>query len=130
MALFVLDVMCVYVEKTGVDLKKHIRSLQGDTVVLDDGQVEKVYQDFVSLLHSEEELQEFLSYLPLLRGGLHTIAQGIFHPSISVKYNTVILLKRLEGFPSTASSLRLLNAFLLMSYQRIHNIVQPEVRGD
>ncbi|TYZ57965.1 hypothetical protein PybrP1_008420 [[Pythium] brassicae (nom. inval.)] len=119
----------VHVEKTGIDLKRHIRSLQGDTVVLDDGHVERVYQDFVSLLHAEEELQEFLSYLPLLRGGLHTVAQGIFYPSISVKYNTVLLLQRLESFPSTATSLRLLNAFVLMSYQRIHDIVQPDVRG-
>lgn len=119
----------VHVEKTGIDLKRHIRSLQGDMVVLDDSQVEKVYHDFASLLRDEAELQEFLSYLPLLRGGLHTVAQGIFHPSISVKYNTVLLLQRLESFPSTASSLRLLNAFVLMSYQRIHDIVQPDVRG-
>lgn len=97
--------------------------------MLDDVQVERIYTDFVQLLHTEEELQEFLSYLPLLRGGLQSIAQGIFHSSISVKYNTVILLKRLEKFPSTASSLHLLNAFIMMSYQRMHNIVQPDVRA-
>lgn len=96
--------------------------------MLTDAQVEQVYHDFVALLHTEEELQEFLSYLPLLRGGLHTIAQGIFHPSISVKHNTVLLLQRLESFASTAASLRLLNAFVVMSYQRIHNIVLPPVR--
>lgn len=112
-----------------MDLKNHIRSLQGDMIVLDDAQVERIYTDFVTLLHSEQELQEFLSHLPVLRGGLQTIAQGIFHPSIGVKYNTVILLKRLEKFPSTASSLHRLNAFLLMSYQRIHSIVEPELRG-
>ncbi|CAH0483112.1 unnamed protein product [Peronospora belbahrii] len=110
------------VKKTGVDLKQHIRSLQGDMVVLDDTLVEKIYSDFAALLNTELELQEFLSHLPMLRGGLQTIAQGIFHSSISVKYNTVVLLKRLEQFPSTASSMHQLNAFLLMSYQRIHDI--------
>ncbi|KAF1791771.1 Arf3-interacting protein 1, N-terminal domain [Phytophthora cactorum] len=101
------------IEKTGVDMKRHIRSLQGDMVVLDD-----------TLL----ELQEFLSFLPVLRGGLQTIAQGIFHPSISVKHNTVVLLKRLEQFSSTVSSMQRLNPFLLMSYQRIHDIVNPDTR--
>ncbi|DBA03863.1 TPA: hypothetical protein N0F65_004553 [Lagenidium giganteum] len=115
--------------KTGVDLKRHIRSLQGESIMHDDAHVERIYADFISLLHTEEELQEFLSFLPLLRGGLQTVAQGIFHPSISVKYNTVILLKRLEGFASTVSSLRLLNPFIMMSYQRIHSLVQPETRG-
>ncbi|GMF16949.1 unnamed protein product [Phytophthora lilii] len=104
-------------------------SLQGDMVVLDDTLVEKIYSDFATLLNTEFELQEFLSFLPVLRGGLQTIAQGIFHPSISVKYNTVVLLKRLEQFPSTASSMRRLNAFLLMSYQRIHDIVKPDTRN-
>ncbi|KAE9032695.1 hypothetical protein PR003_g10977 [Phytophthora rubi] len=116
-------------QKTGVDLRRHIRSLQGDMVVLDDTLVEKIYSDFATLLNTEPELQEFLSYLPVLRGGLQTIAQGIFHPSIGVKHNTVVLLKRLEEFPSTASSMRRLNAFLLMSYQRIHDIVNPDTRS-
>ncbi|CAI5727730.1 unnamed protein product [Hyaloperonospora brassicae] len=115
-------------QKTGVDLKRHIRSLQGDMMELDDTLVEKIYSDFVALLETELELQEFLSFLPVLRGGLQTVAQGIFHPSISVKYNTVVLLKRLEQFPSTASSVHKLNPFLLMSYQRIHDVVKPDVK--
>ncbi|KAG7399228.1 hypothetical protein PHYBOEH_009394 [Phytophthora boehmeriae] len=123
------NVVDIALEKTGVDLKRHIRSLQGDMVVLDDSLVEKIYTDFATLLQTEVELQEFLSFLPVLRGGLQTIAQGIFHPSISVKHNTVVLLKRLEEFPSTASSMRRLNAFLLMSYQRIHDIVKPDARS-
>jgi hypothetical protein len=127
----VCSLLCgdAYVEKTGVDLKRHIRSLQGDMVVLDDSIVEQIYSDFAALLNTELELQEFLSFLPVLRGGLQTIAQGIFHPSIGVKHNTVVLLKRLEQFPSTASSMRRLNAFLLMSYQRIHDIVKPDTRS-
>ncbi|CAI5733157.1 unnamed protein product [Peronospora destructor] len=117
-------------QKTGVDLKRHIRSLQGDMVMLDDILAEKIYSDFATLLNTEVELQEFLSFLPVLRGGLQTIAQGIFHPSISVKHNTVVLLKRLEQFPSTASSIHRLNAFVMTSYERIHNIVKLEDTRD
>ncbi|KAE9008972.1 hypothetical protein PF010_g11144 [Phytophthora fragariae] len=123
------NIVDIVLEKTGVDLRRHIRSLQGDMVVLDDTLVEKIYSDFATLLNTEPELQEFLSYLLVLRGGLQTIAQGIFYPSIGVKHNTVVLLKRLEEFPSTASSMRRLNAFLLMSYQRIHDIVNPDTRS-
>ncbi|KAG3116361.1 hypothetical protein PI124_g5651 [Phytophthora idaei] len=122
------NVVDIALEKTGVDMKRHIRSLQGDMVVLDDTLVEKIYSDFATLLNTELELQEFLSFLPVLRGGLQTIAQGIFHPSISVKHNTVVLLKRLEQFSSTISSMQRLNPFLLMSYQRIHDIVNPDTR--
>jgi hypothetical protein len=118
----------MYAGATGIDLRKHIRSLQGDMVIPDDSQVESIYADFVALLHTEDELQEFLSYLPSTRGGLQAVAQGIYHPSMSVKYNTVILLQRLESFPSTATSLQQLNAFVLMTYQRIYSIVQPDVR--
>ncbi|RMX64875.1 hypothetical protein DD238_004433 [Peronospora effusa] len=120
----------VHYEKTGVDLKRHIRSLQGDMVMLDDTLVETIYSDFATLLNTEVELQEFLSFLPVLRGGLQTIAQGFFHPSISVKHNTVVLLKRLEQFPSTAPSMHRLNAFLMTSYERIHNIVNLEDTKD
>ena len=111
-----------------MDLKRHIRSLQGDTMELDDTLVEKIYSDFVALLNTELELREFLSFLPVLRGGLRTVAQGIFHSSISVKYNTVVLLKRLEQFPSTASSVHQLNPLLLMSFQRIHDVVKSDTR--
>jgi hypothetical protein len=117
-----------YTGKTGIDLKKHLRSLQGDMVIPDDSHVERVYADLASLLQTEDELLEFLSYLPSSRGGLQAVAQGVYHSSMSVKHNTVILLQRLESFPSTASSLRQLNAFVLMAYQRILNIVQPDVR--
>ncbi|TDH72573.1 hypothetical protein CCR75_006109 [Bremia lactucae] len=115
-------------KKHGVNIKRHIQSLQGDLVVLNDALVEKIYSDFATLLNTELELQEFLSFLPAIRGGVQTIAQGIFHPSISVKHNTVALLKRLEQFPSTVSSMQHLNPFLLMSYQRIYDIVNPETR--
>ncbi|KAF1772230.1 Arf3-interacting protein 1, N-terminal domain [Phytophthora cactorum] len=105
------------IEKTGVDMKRHIRSLQGDMVVLDDTLVEKIYSDFATLLNTELELQEFLSFLPVLRGGLQTIAQGIFHPSIT---SGAVLVNHI--------SMQRLNPFLLMSYQRIHDIVNPDTR--
>ncbi|KAI9917550.1 hypothetical protein PsorP6_012349 [Peronosclerospora sorghi] len=48
-------------------------------------------RQFATLLQTEYALQEFLSFLHVLRGELQIIAQGIFHSSISVKYNTVVL---------------------------------------
>lgn len=113
----------------GADVRKHIRKLQGDKLWTEE-EVERMYTDFVSLLQTEQDLQEFLSHLPFLRGGLESIAQGLFHSSISVKYNTIVLLKRLERYPSTQSSLKYLNPFIIMSYQRIHQLVEPDVRQE
>ncbi|OQS07237.1 hypothetical protein THRCLA_00757 [Thraustotheca clavata] len=91
-----------------------------------DVHIERMYADFVSLLNTEDELKELLSYLPRSKGGLHIIAQGLFHPSISVKYNTIILLKRLESCPSTASTIKSLNPFVTLTYTRLHeSIIQP-----
>ncbi|KAL0591504.1 hypothetical protein ABG067_001102 [Albugo candida] len=117
------------VKTGGADVRKHIRKLQGDKLWTEE-EVERMYTDFVSLLQTEQDLQEFLSHLPFLRGGLESIAQGLFHSSISVKYNTIVLLKRLERYPSTQSSLKYLNPFIIMSYQRIHQLVEPDVRQE
>jgi hypothetical protein len=113
------------VEKTGVDLKRHIRFLQSE-LLQDDVQVEQIYTDFEKLLKTEEELKEFLSHLPLLRGGLQNVAQGVLHSSMGVKHNTVTLLNRLEQYPSTQTSLRYLNPFIMMTYQRLQTIIQPQ----
>ncbi|KAJ0407542.1 hypothetical protein P43SY_006860 [Pythium insidiosum] len=117
--------------KSFTEARQRHRCLQGEMVIPDDAEVERIYADFAERLQTEQELLEFLSYLPMLRGGLQAVAQGIYHSSMSVnvKYNTVILLQRLESHPSTASSLQQLNAFVLMTYQRLHNIVQPDVRA-
>ncbi|CCI44504.1 unnamed protein product [Albugo candida] len=117
------------VKTGGADVRKHIRKLQGDKLWTEE-EVERMYTDFVSLLQTEQDLQEFLSHLPFLRGGLESIAQGLFHSSISVKYNTIVLLKRLERYQSTQSSLKYLNPFIIMSYQRIHQLVEPDVRQE
>ncbi|OQR93708.1 hypothetical protein ACHHYP_02341 [Achlya hypogyna] len=109
-----------------VDLKQHIQILL-DERVHDDAQIERMYADFVSLLNTEAELKELLSYLPRSRGGLHVVAAGLFHSSISVKYNTIVLLKRLEAFPATAAAVSTLNAFVGMTYARLHrSMVHPK----
>ncbi|KDO28207.1 hypothetical protein SPRG_06256 [Saprolegnia parasitica CBS 223.65] len=109
----------------GVDLRRHVQVLLHERV-LEDALVERMYADFVSFLHTEAELKELLSHLPRARGGLHVIAQGLFHASFSVQYNTIILLKRCEAFPATATAVTSLNPFVAMTYTRLHRcLVQP-----
>ncbi|RHZ37100.1 hypothetical protein DYB31_006107 [Aphanomyces astaci] len=110
----------------GVDLKRHLRTLMHEEVP-DDAHLERIYADFVSLLTSEDELKELLSYIPRSKGGVHVVAQGLFHRSISVKYNTIVLLKRLESFDSTKDVVHALNPFVATTYsQLLTTVFEPK----
>ncbi|RQM24037.1 hypothetical protein B5M09_009601 [Aphanomyces astaci] len=110
----------------GVDLKRHLRTLMHEEVP-DDAHLERIYADFVSLLTSEDELKELLSYIPRSKGGIHVVAQGLFHRSISVKYNTIVLLKRLESFDSTKDVVHALNPFVATTYsQLLTTVFEPK----
>ncbi|KAH9197725.1 hypothetical protein AeNC1_000309 [Aphanomyces euteiches] len=114
------------VKARGVDLKRHLGVLMHENVE-DETQVERIYADLVTLINDEDELKEMLSYIPRSKGGLHVIAQGLFHHSISVKYNTMVLLKRLESFTSTKDAVESLNPFIAATYSRLHaTVVQPK----
>ena len=107
------------------DLRRYIRELTLGNIT-DSGIVEQIYSDFVSLLRTEDELQEFLSYLPDSRGGLHLVAQGLLHESMSVQRNTVMLLEKMEQFESTKSAVSDLNLFLMTAYNRASLLVRPK----
>ncbi|RHY34237.1 hypothetical protein DYB32_005453 [Aphanomyces invadans] len=110
----------------GTDLKRHLRTLMHEKVP-DDAQVERIYVDFVTLLNTEDEFKELLSYIPRSKGGLHVVAQGLFHRSISVKYNTIVLLKRLESFDSTKEFVHALNPFVATMYsQLLTTVFEPK----
>ncbi|ETW08956.1 hypothetical protein, variant [Aphanomyces invadans] len=51
----------------GTDLKRHLRTLMHEKVP-DDAQVERIYVDFVTLLNTEDEFKELLSYIPRSKG--------------------------------------------------------------
>lgn len=61
-----------------------------------DKDVLAIYQDFCSTINTDEQLLEFLSYLPENQGGLYPVAVSLFHPSEAVRKLTVTLFARID----------------------------------
>eukprot|EP00026_Physarum_polycephalum_P003239 Phypoly_transcript_03249.p1 GENE.Phypoly_transcript_03249~~Phypoly_transcript_03249.p1 ORF type:complete len:784 (+),score=142.64 Phypoly_transcript_03249:155-2506(+) len=85
---------------------------------LPESEVLTMYQTFLQAIKTEDQLLEFLSYLPEANGGLYPIAVSLFHSSEPVRRATVELLNRLQGMSHGSSLLSSLNPFLFLAYDR------------
>ncbi|KAN0011867.1 hypothetical protein ACTFIU_007438 [Dictyostelium citrinum] len=81
-------------------------------------EVLKIYHSFLNSIKTEEQVTEFLSYLPKSHGGLFPVAVGLFHKSDQVRYATCQLLRILDKFQSGNAFISGLNPFLKTSYER------------
>jgi len=79
----------------------------------------KIYQTFVNNIKTEEQLLEFLSYLPESNGGLYPVAVSLFHSSESVRVATARLFQRLDKIQTGSGFIAGLNYFLFLAYNRI-----------
>lgn len=78
-----------------VDVNRHIRRLR-IRQNMSEKEVLAIYQDFDKSINTDEQLIEFLSYLPENQGGLYPVAVSLFHPSESVRRATVVLFNRID----------------------------------
>jgi hypothetical protein len=85
---------------------------------LPEHEVLAMYRAFLAAIKTEDQLLEFLSYLPEANGGLYPIAVSLFHQSEVVRRATVELLNRLQGMSAGSSLLSSLNPFLFLAYDR------------
>ncbi|KAF2073339.1 hypothetical protein CYY_005357 [Polysphondylium violaceum] len=81
-------------------------------------EVLKIYESFLTSIKTEEQVTEFLSYLPKSHGGLFPVAVGLFHTSKEVRNATCELLRRLDKFQSGNAFISGLEPFLKTSYER------------
>ena len=92
--------------------------------------MERIFDEFVSFIHSEEQLQEILSYLPESASGLFPIAQGLFHKSPQVQRHAVILIRRMEAYKSTRNAVNNIDWIIQTAYQRKSKIVPAGAEND
>ena len=85
---------------------------------LPESEVLTMYRTFLQAIKTDDQLLEFLSYLPEANGGLYPIAVSLFHASEAVRRATVELLNRLQGMSAGSSLLSSLNPFLFLAYDR------------
>ncbi|EFA78441.1 hypothetical protein PPL_09093 [Heterostelium album PN500] len=81
-------------------------------------EVLKIYDSFLNSIKTEQQVTEFLSYLPKSHGGLFPVAVGLFHQSKDVRNATCELLKRLDKIQTGSGFISGLNPFLKQCYER------------
>jgi len=82
-----------------------------------------IYNAFLEAIKTEDQLTEFLSYLPESRGGLYPIAVCLFHSSEVVRHAAVELFRRLDNITAGSGFISSLNPFLLLAYDRASKTV-------
>mmetsp|Transcript_24426 Transcript_24426/g.34241 ORF Transcript_24426/g.34241 Transcript_24426/m.34241 type:complete len:672 (+) Transcript_24426:134-2149(+) len=84
----------------------------------------QIYQTFVDSIKTEEQLMEFISYLPESNGGLHIVAVSLFHSSEKVRAATARLFRRLDRIQTGIGFINNLNVFLLIEYERTSKLLK------
>ena len=101
----------------GTDVPLFIRRLRVKKDI-NDAEMIKMFETFTKDINTEEQLLEFLSYMPESKGGLYPIAVSLYHSSIAVRKRAVELFKRLDALSGSSSLLQGLNLFLYSGFLR------------
>eukprot|EP01133_Synstelium_polycarpum_P015281 gene15281-18090_t len=83
-----------------------------------ESEVLRIYDTFLNSIKTEQQVTEFLSYLPKSHGGLFPVAVGLFHMSKEVRNATCELLRRLDKIQAGSGFISGLNPFLKTCYER------------
>ncbi|KAG0246558.1 docking domain of Afi1 for Arf3 in vesicle trafficking-domain-containing protein [Mortierella sp. GBAus27b] len=91
-------------------------------------EVSSLYRGFLLNVVTDEQIIEFLANLPLSQGGLFYVAYGLFHPSASVRNDTVAFFNKLNQHPTGRVYIKSLNRFERNTYERLarENALQEE----
>jgi len=86
-----------------------------------------IYSAFLEAVKTEDQLTEFLSYLPESQGGLYPVAVSLFHSSALVRSAAVELLRRLGSVTAGSGFMASLNPFLLLAYERNSRAIEQHL---
>lgn len=105
-------------ELDGIVLKTYVRKLKYEANLDSKQETEEFFRFFEKNIRTEPAMQALLAMVPESQGGILSIAAGLFSPSPSIRYNTVLLLQRIASYPSTKSAMATLNSFMISAYER------------
>eukprot|EP01111_Echinosteliopsis_oligospora_P018977 TRINITY_DN8966_c0_g1_i1.p1 TRINITY_DN8966_c0_g1~~TRINITY_DN8966_c0_g1_i1.p1 ORF type:complete len:669 (+),score=182.08 TRINITY_DN8966_c0_g1_i1:232-2238(+) len=77
-----------------------------------------IYTLFLEAIKTEDQLTEFLSYLPESNGGLYPISVSLFHSNQAVRKSAVELLGRINRMTAGSPFASTMNPFLSLAYDR------------
>eukprot|EP01088_Endostelium_zonatum_P006525 TRINITY_DN18660_c0_g1_i1.p1 TRINITY_DN18660_c0_g1~~TRINITY_DN18660_c0_g1_i1.p1 ORF type:complete len:740 (-),score=187.96 TRINITY_DN18660_c0_g1_i1:23-2242(-) len=101
----------------GGDVPLYVRRLRVKKDI-SDAEMIKMFDTFTKDISTEEQLLEFLSYMPESKGGLYPIAVSLYHSSADVRRRAAELFKRLDSISGSSSLLQGLNLFLYSGFLR------------
>ncbi|CAJ0844011.1 6051_t:CDS:10, partial [Entrophospora sp. SA101] len=81
-------------------------------------EVETLYKALMTNVVTDEQIIEFLSYLPQNQGGLFPIGFGLFYPLKSVRNYTIELFNRINTHTTGSKFILSLNYFQKFAYER------------
>ncbi|CAB4409813.1 unnamed protein product [Rhizophagus irregularis] len=81
-------------------------------------EVECLYKALVDNVVTDEQIIEFLSYLPQNQGGLFPIGLGLFYPLKTVRNYTIELFNRINDHTTGSKFVQSLNLFQKHAYER------------
>ncbi|KAJ2960119.1 hypothetical protein NQZ79_g4476 [Umbelopsis isabellina] len=83
-------------------------------------QVIALFKLFLDVIKTDDQITEFLSYLPQNQGGLLPLGFGLFHPSPQVRKYTVEFFNRLDQHVVGRRFTQTLNRFQKLAYERLN----------
>ncbi|CAG8826485.1 10445_t:CDS:10, partial [Gigaspora margarita] len=89
-------------------------------------EVETLFKAFINSVSTNEQIIEFLAYLPQNQGGLFPIGLGLFYPLKTVRDNTIELFIRLNNHATGNKFIQSLNCFQKIAYERQLNQKQEK----
>ncbi|CAJ0888083.1 13504_t:CDS:10 [Entrophospora sp. SA101] len=98
---------------TNVNLSK-LKNLKN----MQEEEVETLYKALMTNVVTDEQIIEFLSYLPQNQGGLFPIGFGLFYPLKSVRNYTIELFNRINTHTTGSKFILSLNYFQKFAYER------------
>ncbi|KAG0224302.1 hypothetical protein BGW42_005198 [Actinomortierella wolfii] len=90
--------------------------------------VARLYRGFLTTIVTDEQINEFLSHLPLNQGGLFPIAYGLFHPLASVREDTTEFFNRLAKHPTGSVFISTLNKFERIAYLHLKEKLEQQAK--
>eukprot|EP01116_Phalansterium_solitarium_P013600 TRINITY_DN30995_c0_g1_i1.p1 TRINITY_DN30995_c0_g1~~TRINITY_DN30995_c0_g1_i1.p1 ORF type:complete len:626 (-),score=206.35 TRINITY_DN30995_c0_g1_i1:7-1842(-) len=99
-------------------IPRYIRRLRARTRLKDD-ELMNAFGTFLKNIRTEEQLNEFLSYLPESKGGLYPVGVALFSNSQPVRHAAALLFRRIDKIQTGSGFINNLNLFLKLAYERI-----------
>jgi len=99
----------------GVDILEEVLLLR-NSKTMEDVEIMEIYGKFLKNVKSRDQVLEFLTYFPAIRGGLDCLLQPLLHPNELIQFTVMTFLAQLEAVKEGELAIANSNLFLILTY--------------